>query len=145
MPKIRQWHASNVAPMWHRFSAKCGADLLRGALLARFVLIMGINAQRHIDRRMSGEVLNLLDIQPAFKKPRDVGMSELVRMNVEIQRADNLGVRRGRPKVVRIINRAVFNHLQQTLETAFGKRFSIFHVQHIKAFCAFVSSALCRT
>ena len=64
-------------------------------------------------------------------------MSELVRMNVEIQRADNLGVRRGRPKVDRIINRAVFNHLQQTLETAFGKWFSIFHVQHIKALCAF--------
>lgn len=34
------------------------------------------------------------------------------------------------------INCAVFNHLQQTLETAFGKWFSIFHVQHIKALCA---------
>ena len=118
--------------MWHLcgtcvalFSAKCGTDLLRGALLARFVLIMRINAQRHIDRGVSCEILNLLDIQPAFKKPRDVGMSELVRMNVEIQRADNLGVRRGRPKVVRIINRAVFNHLQQTLEPAFGKRLSL--------------------
>lgn len=131
------WHASNVAPMWHLFSAKCGTDLLRGALLARFVLIMGINAQRHIDRGVSCEILNLFDVQPALKQPRDVGMSELVRMNVEIQRADNLGVRRGRPKVVRIINRAVFNHLQQTLEAAFGKRFSIFHVQHIKALCAF--------
>ena len=131
--------------MWHLFSAKCGTDLLRGALLARFVLIMGINAQRHIDRGVSCEILNLLDIQPAFKKPRDVGMSELVRMNVEIQRADNLGVRRGRPEIGRIINRAVLDHLKQTLETAFGKRFSIFHVQHIKAFCAFVSSALCRT
>ena len=88
--KIRQWHASNVAPMWHLFSAKCGADLLRGALLARFVLIMRINAQRHINRGVSCEILNLLDIQPAFKKPRDVGMSELVRMNVEIQRADSM-------------------------------------------------------
>ncbi len=80
--------------MWHLcgtcvalFSAKCGTDLLRGALLARFVLIMRINAQRHINRGVSCEILNLLDIQPAFKKPRDVGMSELVRMNVEIQRA----------------------------------------------------------
>ena len=90
MPKIRQWHASNVAPMWHLFSAKCGTDLLRGALLARFVLIMRINAQRHINRGVSCEILNLLDIQPAFKKPRDVGMSELVRMNVEIQRADSM-------------------------------------------------------
>ena len=62
MPEIRQWHDSNVAPAWHLFSAKCGADLLRGALLARFVLIMRINAQRHIDRRMSGEVLNLLNV-----------------------------------------------------------------------------------
>ena len=68
MPEIRQWHASNVAPVWHLFSAKCGADLLCGALLARFVLIMGINAQRHIDRSVSCEILNLLDIQPAFKK-----------------------------------------------------------------------------
>lgn len=33
--------------------------------------------------------------------------------------------------------RAVLDHLKQTLETAFGKRFSIFHVQHIKALCAF--------
>ena len=87
MPEIRQWHASDVAPAWHLFSAKCGADLLCGALLARFVLIMRINAQRHIDRGVSCEILNLLDIQPAFKQPRDVGMSELVRMNVEIQRA----------------------------------------------------------
>ncbi len=73
--------------MWHLFSAKRSADLLGGALLARFMLIMGINAQRHINRGVSCEILNLLDIQPAFKKPRDVGMSELVRMNVEIQRA----------------------------------------------------------
>ena len=93
MPEIRQWHASNVAPMWHLFSAKCGTDLLRGALLARFVLIMRINAQRHIDCGVSCEILNLLDIQPAFKQPCDVGMPELVRMNVEIQCADNLGVR----------------------------------------------------
>lgn len=88
--KIRQWRASNVAPCGTcvaLFSAKCGTDLLRGALLARFVLIMRINAQRHINRGVSCEILNLLDIQPAFKKPRDVGMSELVRMNVEIQRA----------------------------------------------------------
>lgn len=42
--------------MWHLFSAKCGTDLLRGALLARFVLIMGINAQRHIDRGVSCEI-----------------------------------------------------------------------------------------
>ena len=76
-----------VAPAWHLFSAKCGADLLRGALLARFVLIMRINAQRHIDRGVSCEILNLFNVQSAFKKPRDVGMSELVRMNVEIQRA----------------------------------------------------------
>ena len=103
MPEIRQWHASNVAPVWHLFSAKCGANLLCGALLARFVLIMGINAQRHIDRSVSCEILNLLDIQPALKQSCDVGMPELVRMNVEIQCADNLGVRRGRPKVVRII------------------------------------------
>ena len=61
MPEIRQWHASDVAPAWHLFSAKCGADLLCGALLARFVLIMGINAQRHIDRGVSCEILNLLD------------------------------------------------------------------------------------
>ena len=67
MPKIRQWHAFHVAPAWHLFSAKCGADLLRGALLARFVLIMRINAQRHIDRGVSCEILNLLDIQPALK------------------------------------------------------------------------------
>ena len=52
-------------------------------------------------------------------------MSELVRMNVEIQRADNLGVRRGRPEIGRIINRAVLDHLKQTLETAFGKRLSL--------------------
>ena len=64
-------------------------------------------------------------------------MSELVRMNVEIQRAGNLGVRRGGPEIGRTINRAVLDHLKQTLETAFGKRFSIFHVQHIKALCAF--------
>lgn len=51
---------------------------------------MRINAQRHINRGVSCEILNLLDIQPAFKKPRDVGMSELVRMNVEIQRADSM-------------------------------------------------------
>lgn len=56
-----------VAPAWHLFSAKCGADLLRGALLARFVLIMRINAQRHINRGVSCEILNLLDIQPALK------------------------------------------------------------------------------
>ena len=67
MPEIRQWHASDVAPAWHLFSAKCGTDLLRGALLARFVLIMGINAQRHINRGVSCEILNLLDIQPALK------------------------------------------------------------------------------
>ena len=87
MPEIRQWHASNVAPVWHLFSAKRGEDLLCGALLACFVLIMRINAQRHINRGVSCEILNLLDIQPAFKQPCDVGMPELVRMNVEIQRA----------------------------------------------------------
>ena len=81
MPEIRQWHASNVAPACHLFSAKCGANLLCGALLARFVLIMGINAQRHIDRSVSCEILNLLDIQPALKQSCDVGMPELVRMN----------------------------------------------------------------
>ena len=83
MPKIRQWHAFNVAPAWHLFSAKRGADLLCGALLARFVLIMGINAQRHIDCGVSCEILNLLDIQPAFKQPCDVGMPELVRTTLE--------------------------------------------------------------
>ena len=111
MPEIRQWHASNVAPVWHLFSAKCGANLLRGALLARFVLIMGINAQRHIDRSVSCEILNLLDIQPALKQSCDVGMPELVRMNVEIQCADYLGVRRGCPEIGRIIDCAAFNRL----------------------------------
>lgn len=125
MPEIRQWHASNVAPVWHLFSAKCGANLLRGALLARFVLIMGINAQRHIDRSVSCEILNLLDIQPALKQSCDVGMPELVRMNLEIQRADDLGVWSSCPKNGRIINRTVFNHLKQTLEPAFGKRLSL--------------------
>ena len=119
MPEIRQWHASNVAPVWHLFSAKCGANLLCGALLARFVLIMGINAQRHIDRSVSCEILNLLDIQPALKQSCDVGMPELVRMNLEIQRADDLGVWSSCPKNGRIINRTVFNHLKQTLEPAF--------------------------
>ena len=102
---------SGTLSMWHLFSAKRGADLLRGALLARFVLIMGINAQRHIDRGVSCEILNLLDIQPDLKQPRDVGMPELVRMNVEIQCADNLGMRRGCPEIGRIINRAAFNRL----------------------------------
>ena len=125
MPEIRQWHASNVAPAWHLFSAKCGANLLCGALLARFVRIMGINAQRHIDRSVSCEILNLLDIQPALKQSCDVGMPELVRMNLEIQRADDLGVRSSCPKNGRIINRTVFNHLKQTLEPAFGKRLSL--------------------
>ena len=63
-------------------------------------------------------------------------MSELVRMNVEIQCADDLGVQRGCPEIGRIINRAVLDHLKQALETAFGKRLLIFHVQHIKALCA---------
>lgn len=111
MPEIRQWHASNVAPVWHLFSAKCGANLLCGALLARFVLILRINAQRHIDCGVSCEILNLLDIQPAFKQPCDVGMPELVRMNVEIQCADYLGVRRGCPEIGRIIDCAAFNRL----------------------------------
>ena len=69
--------------MWHLFSAKRGADLLCGALLACFVLIMRINAQRHIDCGVSCEILNLLDIQPAFKQPCDVGMPELVRTTLE--------------------------------------------------------------
>lgn len=38
-------------------------------------------------------------------------MPELVRMNVEIQCADNLGMRRGSPEIGRIINRAAFNRL----------------------------------
>ena len=114
-----------MAPVWHLFSAKCGANLLCGALLARFVLIMGINAQRHIDRSVSCEILNLLDIQPALKQSCDVGMPELVRMNLEIQRADDLGVWSSCPKNGRIINRTVFNHLKQTLEPAFGKRLSL--------------------
>ena len=60
---------------------------------------------------VSCEILNLLDIQPAFKQPCDVGMPELVRMNVEIQCADYLGVRRGCPEIGRIIDRAAFNRL----------------------------------
>ena len=86
---------------------------------------MGINAQRHIDRSVSCEILNLLDIQPALKQSCDVGMPELVRMNLEIQRADDLGVWSSCPKNGRIINRTVFNHLKQTLEPAFGKRLSL--------------------
>ena len=80
--------------MWHLcgtcvalFSAKCGTDLLRGALLARFVLIMRINAQRHINRGVSCEILNLLDIQPAFKKPEELTLFGGIFSNMEIQRA----------------------------------------------------------
>ena len=41
---------------------------------------MRINAQRHIDRGVSCEILNPLDVQPALKQPRVVGMPELVRI-----------------------------------------------------------------
>ena len=92
---------------------------------------MRINAQRHIDCGVSCEILNLLDIQPAFKQPCDVGMPELVRMNVEIQCADYLGVRRGCPEIGRIIDCAPFNRLPYCLESAFGQRLDISHVQHI--------------
>ena len=41
---------------------------------------------------MSREVLDLFDIQAAFKQARDIGVPELVRGNREVERSDDLGV-----------------------------------------------------
>ena len=64
--------------MWHLCGTCClsksRTDFVGRVLLACLVLVMGVDAERHIYRCMPREVLNFFDVQPAFKKPCDVGV-----------------------------------------------------------------------
>ena len=58
------------------FLAECPTDFLSSLLLPIFTIIVGINAQRHVHRAVSSQILDFLYVQSSFKKTCDVSVAE---------------------------------------------------------------------
>ena len=53
---------------------------------------MGVYLESHIDRTVTGKILDLFKVQSVFHPPGDTGMSQLMRMTVKIQNAGTVRV-----------------------------------------------------
>ena len=123
--------------MWHLCGTCClsksRADLIGRVLLACLVLVMGVDAECHIHRCMPREILNLFDVQPAFKKPCDVGVPQQMGCDVEVKASHHLGISGLSAEFRRIINRSSPYHVPQIGEAALRQRLAVFHVQDERA------------
>ena len=123
--------------MWHLCGTCCLSKsrtyLIGRVLLACLMLVMGVDAERHIYRCMPRKVLNLFDVQPAFKQPCDVGVPQQVGRDVEIKTSHHLGIGGFGAEFRRIINRSSPYHVPQIGEAALRQRLAVFHVQDERA------------
>ena len=123
--------------MWHLCGTCClsksRTDLVGRVLLTCLMLVMGVDAERHIYRCMPREVLNLFDVQPTFKQPCDVGVPQQVRCDVEIKASHHLGIGGFGAEFRRIINRSSPYHVPQIGEAALRQRLAVVRVQDERA------------
>lgn len=123
----------DVALMWHLLLIQephrpcwpCPAGVSR----------VGIGCRRGVSYPpfMPREILNLFDVQPAFKKPCDVGVPQQMGRDVEVKASHHLGISGLSAEFRRIINRSSPYHVPQIGEVALRQRLAVFHVQDERA------------